>query len=237
MKQMVLLVILHMGLYAQYATYSYSSELCDCVARFDTRKYSRTGLDNTYKYLWWGGFNLQTDITVDDPGFADTLNAGQFEAECQFKKEQLQSLEIVDHPYWQTVKEDKIRELEQLSELGLVTIAAYRNPEKLLAYKRVDSLAVYYRTALIKGGWDLLAAWHQLNEEQKSKNADPQRLQRIFDERYNSSMALAYARVEVMLFGWWNRTNALLERAEDSYDHKAKFEALFLSRKCDCDEP
>lgn len=114
---------------------------------------------------------------------------------------------------------------------------AYTNPDSLLKYDLVDSTCIYYRNALIAGGSTMIEAWVQLNEEQKSENGDPENVQKEFDAKYFSPQYLDYARIDLMIFGWWNHANHLLPHINPSYDYSKEFERLLIDHECECDEP
>jgi hypothetical protein len=106
-----------------------------------------------------------------------------------------------------------------------------------MSYSLVDSTCIFYRDALISGGQKMLDAWVVLNENLKKKNGDPEKLQRKFDEQFNSVNRLDYARLELMSFGWWSSANRLIFHIMDSGEFEAEFKKLFIKVKCECDEP
>jgi len=83
----------------------------------------------------------------------------------------------------------------------------------------------------------MIEAWFYLNELMKSKNADPERVQRNFDERFNSKNKFDYARLELLTFGWWNNTNHLIFHLSETGEFESEFKNLFIKVKCECDEP
>lgn len=231
----VLLLLCHLNLSAQYANFQYNTELCDCTALFDSTKYTRQQLQNTFEYLYSRQAIYVNFYALDrDKEPKELLDL--------LKKEYKQKIDILEHyefvnvPFWQEQRKEMIRHINNYYELSRVTIQARINPSVLFNYKLVDNDCKFYRNALVAGGRQLLKAWSILNERQKKKNGSPENLQLIYEERYNSPNRMKYAREEVMTYGWWNSANALLP--DVSYEGIEKnFNKLLKNINCDCDEP
>jgi hypothetical protein len=108
----------------------------------------------------------------------------------------------------------------------------------LLEFRESGSCEKAYAEPLRTGGEPLLVAWRKVNEDSRARNADPDRLRRIFDEQNASPDRLKFARVEVMMFGWWNCANALIPYVEQDGTPEREFRKLFVRvRTIRCDEP
>jgi len=115
---------------------------------------------------------------------------------------------------------------------------AYENPAVIRQYTGAESCVKRYANPLINGGDELLNVWRRVNEDSRSKNADPERLRKIFDQQYKSTDKFKFARLEVMTFGWWNCANEFIQY-EQNYDRPEKeFKKAFARvRTISCDEP
>lgn len=232
----IFITIVPNNVFSQYAEIEYYTELCGCVAKFDSTQYTRQQLQNTIDYLWWMP-NIDTDATgLKDVKSAEEL-INDLKTECMQKIERLQTLDFVNDTFWQKLKNEIIEYYISTCRLKEYTMLAYDNPKILLEYDLVDSTCMYYRDALIKGGEAMLKAWAKLNEVLKSNNGYPDQLQREFEEKYNSDNRLTYAKEAIMVFGWWNNANHLLPHIDFSYNYREEFEKFLNNVECECDEP
>lgn len=97
-----------------------------------------------------------------------------------------------------------------------------------------------YAGPIARGGEDLVEAWRKVNLASQSKNIDPQRLQRRFDEQNASPDRLKFALVETMSFGWWNCAIGEVQFASTNDTDKTlrEFKKLFRKvRTLQCDGP
>ena len=60
----------------------------------------------------------------------------------------------------------------------------------------------------------MFEAWLALHEIKKSKNNNPEKLERKFLEQMNSLERMEYARLELMKFGWWNCANQTVQHLD-----------------------
>lgn len=231
-----LLVFFRIETYSQKAYFNYDADFCSCVGVFDSTKYTRTQLQNTLNLLWNSEY-IHTPETAYTIERVKELSIEKLNDECNKRLQELNSLEFINNKFWTQVKIDRIREIESTCILKRYTILAWNNPDTLLSYNVVDSKCIYYRDALIKGGQEMIQAWIYLNEEMKSKNADPERVQRIFDEKFNSKNKFEYAKLDLLTFGWWNNANHLIFHINASGEFESEFKKLFINVKCECDEP
>ncbi len=232
----IFIVVNTNNVFSQYAEFNYDTELCNCVAQFDSTRYTRRQLQNTIDYLWWMP-NIDTDAT----GLKDAKSAreliNELKIECNQRIGLLQTFDFVNDEFWQKLKNEIIEYYASTCRLREYTILAYDNPKILLEYDLVDSTCIFYRDALIKGGEAMLEAWVKLNEVQKSNNGYPDQLQREFEAKYYSDDRLTYAREAIMVFGWWNNANHLLPHIDSYYNYDEEFGKLFIDVECECDEP
>lgn len=232
------LLVCAVPIYAQNRTFKWSDELCDFVGTFSAKKYSQAQLRNTLKLWDHGSFSIGTSATVFKPEDLPTLNLAALEKEYKATSAELANLDIVNSPYWESLRSSKLAELKQVYDLSRVTILGHQNPKALNELVGSEACKTKYAVPLIAGGDMLLRTWRAVNEESRTKNSSPERLRRIFDEQYASPDRMKYALVEVMTFGWWNCANDEIKYVEIDGSQEKEFKKLFVRvKKVHCDEP
>lgn len=231
-----ILFIIQVFAFAQANTFKWNDEMCLYEGSFNSAKYSSEQLENTYKLWFSSDFILETESTAWTIDEVKKLSIDELDNEFQSKYNILKNLDIVNVKYWKTLKENQLKELEQVYNLKKVTILAYRNPSVLKDYALADSCLNKYLPALLDGGEKLLLTWKTLNEEKRRFNANPERLRGIFMTQYASPDKYKYARLEIMSFGWWNCANNSI--AYVNHDIEAEmFKKLFVKiTKEECED-
>jgi hypothetical protein len=232
----ITLIFTSIDSHAQDAEFKYWKELCDCKAIFDSTKIPRAQLRNTFDYLWWAP-NIDSDGTAWTLDKIDDLNIETLRQECSERINKLQTLEFVNDSFWTDLIEERIKYYKSTCLLREYTILAYSNPDTLLHYDLVDENCIYYRDVLIAGGQKLIDAWVKYKDDWVEKNGYVERNQKKFDKEFNSPRREDYARLELMLYGWWNSANHILPHVNSTYNYAEEFERLFITVDCECDEP
>lgn len=223
---------------AQAKKYRWLTGLCEYEGTYDAARYTEKQIEATYQLYFAGDFNLQTEATAPRYEEVGSLSLDALNQEYTTKQNVLRGLDIVKLPYWEKLKERKLKEMEQVYNLSRVTIESYENPARLKEHAPAAACMKTYADPLIEGGNALLITWRKLNEESRRRNANPDRLRRIFEDRYNSPDKHQHARIEVMRFGWWNCANAFVQRVEQTDTPEKNFKKLFKRvRTIACDEP
>ena len=231
-----LLTFLVQTSYAQREKFEFAEGLCFYTGVYSADQYTALELQNTFENLCFSFSETNTPFAAWEIAEIDKLDVLAKDAECKALITKYEQLDIVNAAVWEQARANRIRAISESCALQKLTIIAYQYPDTLNSFVTADSLTAYYRAALIAGGDDLLAAWQTLNEMQKARNGNPQRMQNIYEQRYNSPLKLEYARLEVMLFGWWNHANHLIFHDEHS-DYWPAFEKLFIKLDSECEEP
>jgi len=222
---------------AQMKTMGWDSEMCRYMGTFDSKKYTAQQLRNTQGLTVPGTYGITSEATAFSPADIDKLSVARLTKEYLNKRAQLNALDIVRTPYWESLRQKKLAEIKQVYELSLVSIKAYRTPTSLNELGWADTCKTRFARPLIAGGDDLLRAWLAVNLDSRSKNSDPERLRRIFDQQNASPDRFAYARVEVMTFGWWNCANEFINYVDYDGTAEREFKKLFVRVREQCDEP
>jgi len=219
------------------STFEWSTELCENTGIYDSKKYTANQLQNTYD-LWfrYSGINLNTQTNPYKIEDIDKLSIPKLMLEYTTKKA-LYNKEIVANSFWNSVKTEKLQELEEEYELRKITIEAYNNPTVLLHTKYSETCSVYVEALTSNDTTALLKSWQNLIEEQKRNNGAPEKLMNQYNEKYNSPDRLLYARMDLMTYGWWNCANAQTKKLSDDGTMEKEFNKLFIRFKTDCIEP
>lgn len=217
----------------------WETELCEIEGTYDSSKYTEAQLRNTLKlYQSIGSTPLSTYYTVFKYEDIKKLSVTKLDTEYKQKIEELKNLDIVKTAYWETIRQEKLKEIEQSYKLGRLTIQSYENPVVLRQAENVGECRENFAEPLILGGDSLLNAWKVVNEINKSRNCCPENLQQKFDEQFNSPDKFKYAVVEVTGFGWWNCVNAKRYHVNSEESQQKNFDKLFKKiKEISCDEP
>lgn len=233
-----ILVLCQTAAFAQAKRFNWTNELCEFEGTYDAKKYTEAQLKNTLQLFAPGSFTLVTEATVWKYEDIDKLSVAALDKEYRTKSAALARLDIVKSPFWERLRERRLKELKQVYELSRISILGYKEPAKLKETPFGETCVAQYSDPLTKGGEVLLRTWRTLNESKRRKNADPERIKKIFEAEHNSPDRLKFARVEVMSFGFWNCANEFIEREEYDGSHEEEFKKLFKqTRTIACDEP
>lgn len=242
MKKLFLLALLSFAVsaHAQTKTFRWSSELCEHVATYDSKKYTVAQLRDTMKLMDYTMSSLSKYPSVWKWEDIEKLDVEALDAEYKVKTEKLKALNVVAVPYFQNAKNAQLKELEQSYTLGRAKLLAFRTPEVLRDYPAAEACKLKFVEPLIAKDQSLLKVWLDVSMDSRSRNGDPDRLKRIFDEQMASPDKIKFAIIEVMGFGFGNCANALIERDEGGSDgsHEREFRKLFKRvRDVNCSEP
>lgn len=231
--------ILPLSVPAQTRTFSWNSDMCSFSGTYDAKKFSEKQLNETVKLVQSLNpyFSYVPFIsTWEDVEKIDLNLLGQ-----KFDKTiaDAEALDVVPVPYWQEAKQEKVKELKQVKTFYLSKLRAYKEPSVLLDYKGADSCTLKFARPLVARDDSLLKVWLDVSVASRSRNADPERLRRRYEEQLASPDRVKYAVLEVMAFGWGNCANAFIERdgRDDDGTHLKAFKKLFRRiTKEECEE-
>jgi len=235
----LLVAALSLQAFPQAKVFKWETELCMMTGTYDPAKYTEAQLRNTLMLFGPGQIGLGVGLQVWE--FADIakIDLAAWDKEYEQKSKKLRAMDIVKVPYFESLRRDLLKELEQVHRLTRTTAIAYTRPEVINDYPRAEACKAKYAAPLIAGGEDLVKVWREVNLASQKRNADPKSLQNRFDRENASPDRLKFALVETMNFGWWNCANDTIERAERAHDGttEKEFRKLFRRVKEMCDEP
>lgn len=220
------------------ATFTWSTEVCELTGRYNPQLFSAEQLKNTYD-LWFGlsGMQLENEQTVFNLEDIKKLNLKILTSEYEKKREQYGQMKIVDLPFWRTLKEQRMRELDDQYELAKLCIQAFSDPS-VLTNNRFAKTCRQYVTALTSPDTGILfTAWKVFAEEQKTKNGSPDKYMEGFYEKYNSPEKVDHAKIALITFGWGNCANQTLTHLNRDEKMETEYNKLFTDIKTACEEP
>lgn len=226
--------------FAQIKTFKWTDELCDYSGTYDSKKYSEVKLRNTQRLLFGHDLQLSSvDATVWKYEDIAKLDPKSVETKYNELIDELEHFEYVSTPFTDAVLAARLRETRQLYQLIRTTMVAYSDPTVFRKYQGAEACKLNFGEPIIAGGETLIAAWKKVNLDSQSKNGDPGRLQRRWDEQNASPDRLKFALVETMSFGWWNCANQEIKYTSEEFGMRAdkEFRKLFIRVREKCDEP
>lgn len=235
----IFLLVFALNVGAQTRTFRWDDALCTYTGTYDLKTFTPRQLGDTLKLGDSAGtiplFTQTTAFKITDIA---GLDVAALDRDYTQKLAELRALDIVRVPYWETMRQQKIQELEDFYRLTRVSMRAYRDPRALLEYRDAPACSTKYAEPLIAGGDALLTAWRTTSEESQKKNGDPERIRHEYERQLASPDRIQYALVEVLTFGWTNCANALINYVEGNERQEKEFKKLFKRvRTISCDEP
>ena len=233
---LTIFLLLTINIFAQNAKYTWDDELCTCQGIFDSTKISREQIDNTFKYLWWS-VGILTEATAWDKYDLVGLNSKALQLECDTRLNELKNKNFINTPFWHKLLLARIAEVESICQLKRVTLLAYKNPQILKEHSKAYSLCSEYADALIEGKHKLMTTWKKLHAASVANNMYVEKSEKEFNNKFHSADSLFNARLEVMMFGWWNCANGLIPYVFHTEKISGEFKKIFKKYDCDCNEP
>lgn len=221
------------------ATFSWYTMNCLHTGKYNSKTYSDTILRNTYE-LWftYSAIMLQTDGCVFKPEDINRLDLQKLTNEYIEKKARLEHSEIVNTPYWISLKKQRQQELDAEYELKKTTLKAYTDPSSLQTAAYAKFCPEVVRILTSADTTMLLSYWRGFAEKQKLNNGFPEKYMQRFYEKYNSPKRLEYARVDLITFGLSNCINVhIISKKNQDKKMEKEFNKLFSDIKSECDEP
>ncbi|UFH57528.1 hypothetical protein [Spirosoma sp. KNUC1025] len=218
------------------AIFTWATELCDYHSTYHPDRYTKEQLRATHA-LWLDNWYLEAPAVAATPDELPNLRADALRHDYEQMRTHLQNLTPVNIPFWQQLKQRRLRAMEAEYALKQLAISAYTKPE-VLRYSRYDSAGAAYVNALTTDDTTaLLTAWQRLHEEQKKNSGLPEQLDEAFRKKVKAANHLQLARVELMAYGWWNHTRPAVSYVEGNDRMEAAFKALFTTHETTCSEP
>lgn len=217
------------------AVFKWENELCLFTGTYNPEKYSKEILENTHE-LWFLPSGLSTDASPHDADKIEKLSIDELTAEYNEKKASL-NRKIVETPFWNKIKTERLLELQDEYELKKLSIESYKNPSLLINSRFSKNCSEYAEVLASNDSVALLKAWNILAEKQKKNNGSPENFMKTHLEKFNSPDRVQYAKIELKTYGWWNCAIGEIRSVEDDGKMEKEFNKLFINIKSVCDEP
>lgn len=212
--------------FAQTKTWRFDDELCTYKGYYDSKKYTEKQLADTYRLF-------RTSHYVHDEGTFEELTA-RYDSVIQ----SVENLQIVQASYFQRLKKDVLRYLQETYALKKAQKKAREEPESLITAVKEGTQARKYAEALHKGGDDLLEVYEHVIKEQMKNNSTPEYLWHNYETTMKRADRLDRAFDYVLVYGWWNSANQSVHHINYDGTQMAQFQKLFVKvDTLDCDEP
>lgn len=234
----LLLFLLNYFASGQIVQYEWTNGLCYFSGEYDSTKISKEELNDTYSLCCADSAvnYLEVPGLAWRPSQIDSLNLTSLDKEYDIKSKRLKEMKLIKTPFWEEQRQYKIESLKEMYRFKQIAIQAYKNPSILKEYPLGDS-CFEYADAIIAGGDSMLNEWKRMRLKHCETNGDPKW---CYDEyylkRYNSSERLIWAKLDLMMFGWWNCTCRFLKFNEPNGKAEEEFEKLFQNVKENCDD-
>lgn len=210
----------------QTRRWAFEDELCTYEGQYDSKTYTEKQLADTYDLF-------RTSHYVPDNGTFEELSA-RFDSAINH----VENLQIVQVSYFQHLKKDVLRYLQETSDLKKVQKKAKEEPNRLISAVKEGTPARKYAKALHKGGDDLLEIYEYVIKEQMKNNSTPEYLWYNFETTMKHTDRLDRAFDYVLVYGWWNSANQSVHHINYDGTQMKQFQKLFLKvETVDCDEP
>ncbi len=208
--------------------YTWYDETCEYKSVYNSNKYTEEQLKNTVSLINnVHHLLLQTSPTsFMDKDFEPDRNLNLLEEEYNKVRNGYSQMKIVDQPYWISLRDSLIKEIDEHYDLIKTTLQAQKNPQLFLKNKYTSACIKYAEALASDNPEKLMETWKEMKEERKEKN--------------DSGNNLDYVRFDLLNFGWWNCANHQIHSISypDDSDLNEKYKELFFDTKTiDCEEP
>ncbi len=223
-------------------TFNFVTELCENKGQYDANKYSQEEIEGTYK-LWfeYSGLSLSKPSVFKPETLQEVRRdkdkiLAKLDKDFAEKKKALEALKVVNDPYWQNIKAQKIQELALEYEFDRTEIMAFSDPSVLLNSKFSKNCENFVR-ALNSDEDVMIEEWRKLRIQMSKKNGSPEKIMDEFENNLHAKNRNEYAIVDLITFGWGNCANNTIERIEHDEKMAKAFNSLFIKIDSECDEP
>ena len=222
---------------AQPNSFAWADGLCEYEGFFDLTKTTKQQIQNAYYLIANIDFIFSSEIDPPINEWKDIkrLNSSALKNAYLRENERLSKMELPENKIWETLRQEKLRVIEQWYKLYKIKCEAFLtdNMETLREFDKNDECLDFYATALIDGGDNLLSTWEHLTKLQASRNAYPDRIWAIYHEQSSSKNKFQYGKIQLFNYGWWNCAVKHIDKFDESKGWK-EFEKLFISIKENC---
>lgn len=214
--------------------FSWEDDVCLNVGYFPAGRYTEQQLRDTRVLVTFPFASSSYNESVHriEQLHPDSIGARLQRLERQHRQEQaaLQALQVVPLRYWQNLKKLRLGEEAEFYQMSKLMLEAYLVPRLLLTAPGASKCQRYVQALASADTLPLLQAWREQVDEHKKNNGAPQYLEDKYQQQYASPDRLRYARLDLMLYGWWNCANHHRQYVdiEEEQQPWPAFEKLFV---------
>jgi len=212
---------------AQSDMYEWGEGLTSYKGRFDTAKYSYGQIDSIHCYLFEWPSDILGTCSIWKIEQMDSVSTEKIDAFYADRMKTYDNIWVPRTEFWDSLIIYRKKELSDIYVASREYLIGFVNPSSLLKLDYLDCRK--YSIAMNGTAEEMLAAWHDLIDEQKKNNCCPENLEAAYQKKLESPFTLKYARLELMKYGWWNCRNQYIYHHEDYYRIEEEFEKLFIS--------
>jgi hypothetical protein len=190
--------------FCQTKEFEWSYGLCDYDGVYDTTILSETQIKDTYDLCYSYGSNLLHRPSTLKAIDSNKLCLNLLEKEYKERLEHINNLNIIKTEEWDSIRQDEISDLDFWYSLSRTYLEGFLNPQILNKNFPYDSCQEY-SSILVEGGEKMLDYWKEFVVKVCKNNSDPDKcFKEHYQDKFNTSDKENYARLEIMLYGWWN---------------------------------
>ena len=221
--------------------WEYYDGLCKYEGLFDSEKTTKQQIQNAYLLAGGTEFDIAKRPAVYKLEDLKRLSKNALNSsknEYLDKKKRLTNLALPKDKVWDTLRQEKLREMEQTYNLYMIEYKAYLDDdmEALKDFDKNDECLTLYSDALIKGGDTLLSAWESSIKLHAEKFSNPRVLAEYMEQK-DSDNKFNHAKIWLLAFAWGNCAVKYIDWFDSSKGRK-EFEKLFTSvKEIQCNEP
>ncbi len=218
--------------------FNWNVDMCSVTGYYTAGNWTKEELQNTLNLWNKSNYAFINATSVFYPQDIDKISITELTKEYNELIAYMNKNKIIDTPFWQEWKKTEMKNIKMRYELTKMKGEAFHNPSVLLNNKYInkDSDCYKYAIALNSNEDTILKAWEEWIQESKKTNGNPEAFVQRFWEKYNSPDRMAYARIDLITFGWWNCVNQYIQYPDHEILNN-EFEKLFIRTEYDCEEP
>lgn len=212
----MLLVMLSSFSFSQKLTYTDEFTNCTFICSYDTAKYNRVEILNCYLLSQTDFFDIKNIPIIFSHDDVIKFNIKKLDDEYKRKLNMLDSLDLPKTTFWKKLKENKKKYIYDVYFLCQTVYFGYFNPEKLRNYNKLDKNLIRISNAIIFGGDSLLLECEKSTKNKAKLNKNPDYIITTYNKLLKSSDKYIQAKIELIMFDFWNIANNNIERPTDN---------------------
>jgi len=235
MKKILMLTICFIWFLSHGQKITYYDEITGCTisGMYNDKLYTSSEIINCYLLTQTDSLDIKNIPMIFVPEDIYKYNLQTLEIEYATKLNILNNMSVPKSIFWLSVKEQKTKELKSVYNLCKTTYLGYFDPFELKKYDNLDDELIRISNSIIIGGDSLLDVWISYTMRRNMKNVDSVTVCKIFNKKFNSIDKYTYAKLDLIMFEFWNIANNKIERPSEKQQDsiEIEYEKLFIKIK------